>query len=86
MPNKFYNAIHHPTPILWQPVTETEVITTPDGSRVVLRPGQHVKITDLEDGGVWMNKPDEFIRRYKITDSEGRKAFRQHYPDVEVPE
>lgn len=92
MPNKFYTAVHRPTQIMWQPVTESEVITTPDGKQVVLHPGEHVKITDLKTGGVWMNEPDEFRRRYigSLTDSgvdaEGLEAFRKHYPDVEIPE
>jgi hypothetical protein len=91
MPNKFYKAIHQPTEIFWQPVTEPEVITTPDGKRVVLRPGEHVKITDLSSGGVWMNEPGEFVRRYignlnnPGVDTEGLKVFRKHYPDAEIP-
>ena len=64
---------------------------SPDGKKIVLRPGVHVKIIDLMTGGVWMNEAAEFVRRYIGTLSkpglcqDGLMAFRAYYPDVDIP-
>ena len=91
MANRYYEAVHQPTKVHWQPVTGPEVITTPDGKKVVLHPGKHVKILDLVTGGTWMNEAPDFVRRYIGSlsnpgiDQEGLLAFRIHYPDIDIP-
>jgi hypothetical protein len=76
----FHNAEHNDNGVKWRPVTRRKVVHTDQGP-IVLIPGKDVELYDEYNGVSWGNKPDDFIRRYRL-DERGRAIFEKHYPGV----
>jgi hypothetical protein len=80
----YYDAERLPKKIKWRPVKRRETANTDHGP-IILYPGKHVRMLDLENGHEWGNQAKDFIRRHKLT-GKALEEFKKNYPDVEIPE